>query len=134
MPVLRFLERKDEREFARAAIQSVARRNRRTRMRGVGTWCHRSLHAGRHPSGVYGRDLHRYLSRLKESGLGTLPGTAAEVLDDEVRAIICPDKINTARWIEVMKSAHRAGFKTTATIMYGHVDGYAHWARHLLRL
>jgi len=81
-----------------------------------------------------GLPVYEFLLRLKESGLGTLPGTAAEVLDDEVRAIICPDKINTARWIEVMKSAHRAGFKTTATIMYGHVDGYAHWARHLLRL
>ena len=81
-----------------------------------------------------GLPVYEFLLRLKESGLGTLPGTAAEVLDDEVRAIICPDKINTARWIEVMKAAHRAGFKTTATIMYGHVDGYPHWARHLLRL
>ena len=75
-----------------------------------------------------------FLLRLKEAGLGTLPGTAAEVLDDEVRAVLCPDKINTARWLEVMSAAHRAGFKTTATIMYGHVDGYVHWARHLLRL
>ena len=48
--------------------------------------------------------------------------------------MLCPDKINTARWLEVMRAAHRAGFKTTATIMYGHVDGYIHWARHLLRL
>jgi FO synthase len=81
-----------------------------------------------------GLSVYEFLLRLKESGLGTLPGTAAEVLDDEVRAILCPDKINTARWIEVMKAAHHAGFKTTATIMYGHVDGYVHWARHLLRL
>jgi FO synthase len=78
--------------------------------------------------------VYEFLLRLKEAGLGTLPGTAAEVLDDEVRAVLCPDKINTARWLEVMKAAHRAGFKTTATIMYGHVDGYVHWARHLLRL
>jgi FO synthase len=81
-----------------------------------------------------GLPVYEFLLHLKESGLGTLPGTAAEVLDDEVRAILCPDKINTARWIEVMGAAHRAGFKTTATIMYGHVDGYVHWARHLLRL
>ena len=75
-----------------------------------------------------------FLNRLKHAGLGTLPGTAAEVLDDEVRAVLCPDKIGTARWLEVMRAAHRTGFRTTATIMYGHVDGYVHWARHLLRL
>jgi FO synthase len=81
-----------------------------------------------------GLPVEEFLERLNEGGLGTLPGTAAEVLDDEVRAVLCPDKINTARWLEVMRAAHRAGFKTTATIMYGHVDGYIHWARHLLRL
>jgi FO synthase len=78
--------------------------------------------------------VEQFLVQLKEAGLGTLPGTAAEVLDDEVRAVLCPDKINTARWLEVMRAAHRVGFRTTATIMYGHVDGYIHWARHLLRL
>jgi FO synthase len=78
--------------------------------------------------------VETFLMRLKDSGLGTLPGTAAEVLDDEVRAILCPDKINTARWLKVIETAHRVGFKTTATIMFGHVDGYAHWARHLLRI
>jgi FO synthase len=78
--------------------------------------------------------VHEFLVRLKEAGLGTLPGTAAEVLDDEVRAVLCPDKINTARWLEVMRTAHRLGFRTTATIMFGHVDRYVHWARHLLRL
>jgi FO synthase len=77
--------------------------------------------------------VEAFLAQLKAAGLGTLPGTAAEVLDDEVRAVLCPDKINTARWLEVMRAAHRTGFKTTATIMYGHVDGYRHWARHLLR-
>jgi len=80
-----------------------------------------------------GLPVEEFLVQLKETGLGTLPGTAAEVLDDEVRAVLCPDKINTARWLEVMRAAHRVGFKTTATIMYGHVDGYRHWARHLLR-
>jgi FO synthase len=81
-----------------------------------------------------GLPVEEFLVQLNEGGLGTLPGTAAEVLDDEVRAVLCPDKINTARWLEVMRAAHRAGFKTTATIMYGHVDGYIHWARHLLHL
>jgi FO synthase len=63
-----------------------------------------------------------------------LPGTAAEVLDDEVRAVLCPDKIGTTRWLDVMRTAHRTGFRTTATIMFGHVDHYVHWSRHLLRL
>jgi FO synthase len=66
--------------------------------------------------------------------LGSLPGTAAEILDDEVRAIICPDKLSTDEWLSVVAQAHRAGLRTTATIMFGHVDTYAHWARHLLRI
>ena len=78
--------------------------------------------------------LAEYLEELKLAGLGTLPGTAAEVLDDEVRAVICPDKISTAQWLEVMRTAHRVGFRTTATIMYGHVDGPRNSARHLLRV
>ena len=78
--------------------------------------------------------LRDYLTQLKESGLGTLPGTAAEILDDEVRAIICPDKINTDQWLQVMETAHEVGFRTTATIMYGHVDRPEHWARHLIRV
>jgi FO synthase len=79
-------------------------------------------------------DLDTYLQRLKAAGLGTLPGTAAEILDDEVRAIICPDKINTQQWLDVMAAAHRNGFRTTATIMYGHVEQPRHWARHLQRI
>ena len=75
-----------------------------------------------------------FLRRLRAAGLGTLPGTAAEVLDDEVRRELCPDKLSTAQWIEVMETAHRVGFRTTATIMYGHVDRPRHWARHLLRI
>ncbi|MGD9603777.1 MAG: 5-amino-6-(D-ribitylamino)uracil--L-tyrosine 4-hydroxyphenyl transferase CofH [Gammaproteobacteria bacterium] len=78
--------------------------------------------------------LRDFLVRLKDAGLGTLPGTAAEVLDDEVRRVLCPDKINTAQWFDVMRTAHEVGFRTTSTIMYGHVDRYEHWARHLLRL
>ncbi|MFK7914846.1 MAG: 5-amino-6-(D-ribitylamino)uracil--L-tyrosine 4-hydroxyphenyl transferase CofH [Pseudomonadales bacterium] len=78
--------------------------------------------------------LTEYLTRLKEAGLDTLPGTAAEILDDEVRQIICHDKINTAQWLEVMEASHSVGFKTTATIMYGHVEKTYHWARHLIRI
>ncbi len=81
-----------------------------------------------------GVGVARFLERLRDVGLGTLPGTAAEILDDEVRAIICPDKINTAQWLGVIEAAHRAGLRTTATIMFGHVDSPRHWARHLLRV
>jgi FO synthase len=81
-----------------------------------------------------GVPVAEFLVELKSAGLGTLPGTAAEILDDEVRAILCPDKINTAQWLEVMGTAHRAGLRSTATIMFGHVDRYEHWARHLLRI
>jgi FO synthase len=75
-----------------------------------------------------------YLDALREAGLGTLPGTAAEILDDPVREIICPDKVTTDQWLEVMASAHGAGLRSTATIMFGHVDAPINWARHLLRL
>jgi len=81
-----------------------------------------------------GRPVADFLAELKEAGLGSLPGTAAEVLDDEVRAVICPDKVTTAQWLGVIEAAHRVGLRTTATIMYGHVDAPRHWARHLLRL
>ena len=85
-----------------------------------------------HGAETLGLPLGDYLARLRDAGLSTLPGTAAEILDDEVRAIICPDKVDTAGWLEVMRSAHHAGLRSTATIMFGHVDGYRHWARHLL--
>jgi len=75
-----------------------------------------------------------FLRQLKSAGLGSLPGTAAEVLDDEVRAILCPDKVNTQEWLDIIRTAHRVGLKTTATIMFGHVDRPIHWARHLLRI
>ena len=78
--------------------------------------------------------LTDYLRELKAAGLGTLPGTAAEILDDEVRDVICADKLNTQQWLEVMEQAHHVGFRTTATIMYGHVEQTRHWARHLLRI
>ena len=81
-----------------------------------------------------GRTLPDFLAELKDAGLSSLPGTAAEILDDEVRAVICPDKIKTAEWLEVMEAAHSVGLRATVTIMYGHVDRYEHWARHLLRV
>ena len=63
-----------------------------------------------------------------------LPGTAAEILDDEVRRVICPDKLTTDEWLGVMRAAHGVGLASTATVMFGHVEGYRHWVRHLLRL
>jgi FO synthase len=75
-----------------------------------------------------------FLAELKQAGLGTLPGTAAEILDDEVRAVICPDKLNTAGWLDVARAAHALGLRTTSTIMYGHVEQPQSWARHLLAL
>ena len=81
-----------------------------------------------------GLPLRDYLGQLKQAGLGTLPGTAAEILDDEIRQVICPDKLNTAEWLEVMSTAHSLGLNSTATIMFGHVDGPLNWARHLLRI
>ena len=75
--------------------------------------------------------LEEFFGQLKSAGLGTLPGTAAEVLHDDVRRDLCPDKLSAGQWLEVMQTAHRVGFKTTATIMYGHIDRPVHWARHL---
>ena len=75
--------------------------------------------------------LEKFFGQLKSAGLGTLPGTAAEVLHDDVRRDLCPDKLSAGQWLEVMETAHRVGFKTTATIMYGHIDRPVHWARHL---
>ena len=81
-----------------------------------------------------GLGVETFLGKLIAAGLGSLPGTAAEILDDEIRAIICPDKITTAQWFQVMEAAHSLGLKSTATIMFGHVEGLQHWARHLVRL
>ena len=81
-----------------------------------------------------GLDLDVYLARLRDAGLASLPGTAAEILDDEVRAVICPDKVTTAQWLSVHAAAHEAGLRSTTTIMFGHVEGPRSWARHLLEL
>jgi len=79
-----------------------------------------------------GIPLDEYLARLRDAGLASLPGTAAEILDDEVRRVICPDKVTTAQWLGVHDAAHRAGLRSTATIMFGHVESPRSWARHLL--
>jgi FO synthase len=78
--------------------------------------------------------LEEFLIKLKAAGLNTLPGTAAEILHDDIRAKICPDKLNSRQWLQVMETAHRVGFRTTATIMYGHVETSEHLAAHLLKL
>jgi len=71
-----------------------------------------------------------FLRRLKDAGLGTLPGTAAEILDDDVRRHLCPDKIRTAQWAQVMITAHELGLRSTSTMMFGHIDSPAAWANH----
>ena len=81
-----------------------------------------------------GLDIKTFLQQLIDAGLSTLPGTAAEILDDEVRATLCPEKIRTEQWLHVMEAAHELGMNTTATIMYGHIEAPRHWARHLLRV
>jgi FO synthase len=81
-----------------------------------------------------GLPVATFLSMLRDAGLGTLPGTAAEILDDEVRAVLCPDKVNTREWLDVVEAAHGVGLRTTATIMFGHVERPVHWARHLLHI
>ena len=89
------------------------------------------IHQGAETLGI---PIADFLTQLIEAGLGSLPGTAAEILDDEVRAVLCPDKIDTAQWFDVVDTAHRLGLKTSATIMFGHIDRPVHWARHLVRL
>jgi FO synthase len=79
-----------------------------------------------------GLPLADYLTRLRDAGLASLPGTAAEILDDEVRRILCPDKVTTEQWLEVHQTAHEVGLRSTATIMFGSVEGPRSWARHLL--
>jgi len=79
-----------------------------------------------------GVSLEGFLERLQQAGLGSLPGTAAEILVDDVRQKLCADKINTSQWQSVMETAHRIGLSSTATIMFGHVDTYEDWAQHLL--
>ena len=77
--------------------------------------------------------LEEYLLALKQAGLKTLPGTAAEILDDEIRALLCPDKINTEQWLEVHETAHSVGLRSNVTIMFGAVEQPVSWARHIVR-
>ncbi|MFO1281828.1 MAG: 5-amino-6-(D-ribitylamino)uracil--L-tyrosine 4-hydroxyphenyl transferase CofH [Burkholderiales bacterium] len=84
-----------------------------------------------HGAATMGLPVRAFLERLRDAGLRSLPGTAAEVLDDEVRAVLCPDKLSSDEWLAVIEAAHGVGLRTTATIMFGHVDRPVHWARHL---
>jgi FO synthase len=81
-----------------------------------------------------GMPVSDYLSMLRDAGLGSLPGTAAEILCDDIRAKICPDKLTTREWLDIVGTAHRVGLPTTSTIMFGHLENPRHWARHLLEL
>jgi FO synthase len=87
-----------------------------------------------HGAQTLGLPVTTYLERLRNAGLGSLPGTAAEILDDDVRARICPDKLDTREWLDVVATAHAVGLRTTATIMFGHVEDTGAWAAHLLHL
>jgi 7,8-didemethyl-8-hydroxy-5-deazariboflavin synthase CofH subunit len=78
-----------------------------------------------------GLSVREFLTRLRDAGLGTLPGTAAEILDDQVRLYLCPDKVRTSEWAEVMITAHELGLRATTTMMFGHIDHPRAWANHL---
>jgi len=80
-----------------------------------------------------GEPLADYLRRLMAVGLATLPGTAAEILDDEVRTVLCPDKIDTEEWLDAHRTAHSVGLRSNITIMFGAVEQPVHWARHMVR-
>ncbi|MDA8263244.1 MAG: CofH family radical SAM protein, partial [Actinomycetota bacterium] len=88
------------------------------------------VHEGARRAGL---DLEVYLALLKEAGLRTLPGTAAEILDDEVREVLCPDKIRTETWLEVHRAAHSVGLNSNVTIMFGSIERPASWAKHIVR-
>lgn len=87
-----------------------------------------------HGATSLGITVRDFLLQLKDAGLGSLPGTAAEILHDEVREQLCAGKLTTAQWLEVIETAHGLGLRTTATIMFGHIERYEHWAHHLLHL
>src|SRR5262249_22267739 len=87
-----------------------------------------------HGAQTLGLSVSAFLRMLKAEGLNTLPGTAAEILDDDVRAQICPDKLSTQAWLHRIEAAHEIEWPPTATIMFGHVETPRHWARHLLRV
>ena len=80
-----------------------------------------------------GESLSSYLTRLKEAGLSSLPGTAAEILDDDVRAVLCSDKVNTEEWLNAHRTAHSVGLRSNVTMMFGSIESPHAWARHLVR-
>lgn len=81
-----------------------------------------------------GMSLHDYLRMMRDEGLGSIPGTAAEILDDRVRQQLSPNKLPVARWVEIITTAHELGIPTTSTMMYGHVEKPSDWVRHILLL
>ena len=81
-----------------------------------------------------GMPLREYLLMLKDAGLGSIPGTAAEILDDGVRELLSPNKLKVAQWVEIIRMAHELGIPTTSTMMYGHVERPEHWVKHILLL
>src|SRR6266481_3862447 len=81
-----------------------------------------------------GMPLREYLQMMKDEGLGSIPGTAAEILDDRVRKELSPNKLPAGRWVEIITAAHELGIPTTSTMMYGHVEEPADWVRHILLL
>jgi FO synthase len=87
-----------------------------------------------HGASTLGLSVATFLGMLKSAGLGSLPGTAAEILDDGVREHLCPDKLKTQEWLDVIETAHRLGLRTTATIMFGHIETAQSWATHLLHI
>ena len=87
-----------------------------------------------HGASSLGLAIDTYLEKLKQAGLSTMPGTAAEILDDDIRKNICPDKLTSEEWINVIKTAHRTGIKTTSTIMFGHTEQPSDWSTHLIKL
>ena len=87
-----------------------------------------------HGARTLGVSVEHFLAQLQGAGLGTLPGTAAEILDDDIRRIICPDKITAGEWLSTIAAAHGLGLRTTSTIMFGHLEKIQHWARHLLAI
>src|SRR5437867_960272 len=78
-----------------------------------------------------GLPIRDYLLELKKAGLGTLPGTSAEILDQDIRDVIARGRITVKQWVEVITTAHALGIRTTSTIMYGHIETPAHWVRHM---
>lgn len=84
-----------------------------------------------HAANTSKEDVEDILREFKKVGLGSLPGTAAEILDDNIRSIICPNKISSAEWVHIIELAHQLKIPTTATILFGHIEDYHHWISHL---